>query len=105
VSLQLIRVVESNYPGEIQEVYRRGSEYLYVWTIPGDLAGPPFDEHRLPSSVSGAGSDGTSWERTVCFPAHADGTVTALDPIASATGPGSREKLLAQLREASGDPS
>lgn len=42
VPLEVIRIVESRYPGEVEELYRRGDEYLCVWTIPAAPLSPRY---------------------------------------------------------------
>ena len=97
VALELVRSVRSRHPGEIEALYRRGTEYLYVWTIPAELATDPQDEDRLAMAVL-CGRDGaTPAERTVAFRADSAGTITDWTPVASAAGDASRTKVLAEL--------
>ena len=66
-----------------------------------DSRGPPKavpkgeDEAR-----AWAGADDSSDERSACFHADVDGSVTDWQPIVIAIGPGSRDKVLARLSEA-----
>jgi hypothetical protein len=102
VSLHLIRELESRYPEELEELYRRGSEYLVVWTVPEELADGSHDERGWWSAITDGG-DAPAGDQTVCFRADADGTVTDWRPIARAIGPSGRDTVLAQLRDARGD--
>ena len=98
MALELVRAVESAYPGEVEGWYRRGDEYLCVWTIPADLAADPEDDDRIARAVASGGDGGAApVERTVAFRADATGTITDWTPVTSAAGDGSRTKVLAAL--------
>ncbi len=98
MGLEFVRAIESNHPGEIGELYRSGDQYLYVWTIPADL--PDAEREGGTELRFWASADGSSEERSACFHADVDANVTDWKPITVATGPGSRDKVFAQLRGA-----
>ena len=98
MALELVRAVDSAYPGEVEELYRRGDEYLYVWTIPAELAADPEDDERIARAVASSEDGGAApAERTVAFRADAAGSITEWTPVTSAAGDGSRTKVLAEL--------
>ena len=98
MALELVRAVDSAYPGEVEELYRRGGDYLCVWTIPAELAAATENDERIVRLVASSGDAGaTPAERTVAFRANAAGTIMDWTPVVCAAGDASRARVLAEL--------